>query len=70
MTHTLTAGTSDSAVMGTSEEEIPHPQSIVVHWEKGLPVCTLLDQQLMSHNVTYSSTFLHEATPTLPTKHS
>jgi len=70
MTHTFTTGTADSAVMGTGEEEIPHLQSIVVHWGKGLPVCTLLDLQLMTHNVTYCSTFLHEATPTLPTKHS
>jgi len=72
MTHTLTTETPYSAVMGIDEEEIPHLQSItstyMVQWGKGLPVCILLDLKLMIHNVTYSSTFLHEATPTLPTE--
>jgi len=72
MTHTLTTGTPYSAVMGIAKEEIPRLQSItstyMVQWGKGLPVCILLDPKLMIHNVTYSSTFLHEATPILPTE--
>jgi len=74
MTHTLTTGTLYSAVMGIGEEEIPHLQSIastyMMHWGKGLPVCIVLDLKLMTHTVTYSSIFLHDATPTLPTEHS
>jgi len=56
--------------MGTGEEEIPHLQSIVVHLGKDLPVCILLDLQLMTLNVTYNSTFFHDALPSLPTEHS
>lgn len=75
MTHTFTTGTTPyTAVMGTGEEEIPHLQSIActykVYWGKGLPVCGVLDLQLMTHNVKYSSTFFLDVTPTLPTKHS
>jgi hypothetical protein len=46
MTHTLTTGTPYKAVMGISEEEISHLQSIaktyMVQWGKGLPVCIIL----------------------------
>jgi hypothetical protein len=61
MTHTFTTGTADSAVMGTGEE-IPHLQSMVVHWGKGLAVCTLLDLQLMTHVTTAPSTWCHTNT--------